>query len=211
MRRPHPRFDEVRNAWITRAGGKLMTLTPGLQNAETKAKAWDAFYAHMTLLGNPVEGSSVPVITLGQVADRFGECMQREVDAGRSRPRTFEYYHDQIQKFLDAVGGNRGASGLLPHEVEMYKTNWHSVQVVQRLYNWGVEMGLKENPVRSVKKPDLGQRHGTLANRLMSMGLSRSPLLALFGMGVISGNAAFWFMTPVIRYPAKGDFSPRSR
>jgi integrase len=49
--------------------------------------------------------------------------------------------------------------GVVPHEVEMFKTSWHSVQTVQRLYNWGVEMGLlREAPIRSVKKPDRGQR-----------------------------------------------------
>lgn len=46
----------------------------------------------------------------------------------------------------------------------MYKTGWHSVQVVQRLYNWGVSMGLiPENPIRSVKKPELGQRKRILS------------------------------------------------
>jgi integrase len=47
----------------------------------------------------------------------------------------------------------------------MFKTSWHSVQAVQWLYNWGVEMGLlKDNPIRSVKKPDLGQRERVLTD-----------------------------------------------
>ena len=45
MRRPHPRFDEARNAWVTRAGGKLKILAAGPKNADTEADAWDAFYA----------------------------------------------------------------------------------------------------------------------------------------------------------------------
>src|SRR3954469_11204756 len=86
--------------------------------------------------------------------------MAREVEAGRLRPRTLAYYQDQLQKFLDAVGGHRPALGVLPHDVEMFKTGWHSVQVVQRLYNWGVGMGLlPENPLRSVQKPDPGLPH----------------------------------------------------
>jgi integrase len=117
----------------------------------------------MAKLGNPVEGSSLPVITLGQLADKYGDWMKREVEAGRVQPRTLDYYQDHIQKFLDAVGGQRPALGVMPHEVEMFKTSWHSVQTVQRLYNWGVEMGLlRENPIRSVKKPDLGQREHVL-------------------------------------------------
>jgi integrase len=90
--------------------------------------------------------------------------MRREVESGRMRPRTFDYYRDQLQKFLDALGGNRPALGVLPHEVEMYKTGWHSVQAAQRLYNWGVKMGLlHENPIRSVRKPALGQRQRILS------------------------------------------------
>ena len=102
--------------------------------------------------------------TLGQLSDRFDEWMDREVQVGRMRPRTLDYYREQIQKFLDAVGGRRPAAGVLPHEVEMYKTSWQSVQSVQRLYNWAVKMGhLKENPVRAVQKPDLGQRQRVLS------------------------------------------------
>jgi hypothetical protein len=38
------------------------------------------------------------------------------------------------------------------------------VQAVQRLYNWGVRMGLlAENPLRVVPKPDLGQRQRILS------------------------------------------------
>ncbi|HEY7152458.1 MAG TPA: site-specific integrase [Gemmataceae bacterium] len=163
MRRPHPRFDEARDAWVTRAGGTLKVLAKGPKNAETESTAWDAFYVHMAKLGNPIEGSALPVITLGDLADKYGDWMKREVEAGRMKPRTLDYYRDHIQKFLDAVGGRRPALGVVPHEVEMFKTNWHSVQAVQRLYNWGVEMGLlRENPVRSVKKPDLGQRERVL-------------------------------------------------
>ena len=163
MRRPHPRFDADRNAWVTRAGGKLKILVKGPENAVTEQAAWDAFYAHMAHLGNPVENASVPALTLGQLADRYGEWMSREVDARRMRPLTRDYYRRQIQKFLDAVTGNRPAASVKPHEVEMYKTGWHSVQAVQRLYNWGVSMGhLTENPVRSVVRPDLGQRERIL-------------------------------------------------
>jgi hypothetical protein len=43
MRRPHPRFDETRNAWVTRAGGPLKILAKGPKTAETESAAWDAF------------------------------------------------------------------------------------------------------------------------------------------------------------------------
>jgi integrase len=164
MRRPHPRFDRARNAWVTRAGGTLKILAKGLRNAETEAAAWDAFHIHMARLGNPVEGSALPALTLGQLADHSGVWMAREVEAGRLKARTLDYYGDQIQKFLDVLGGNRLASGVLPHDVELYNSNWHSVQAVLRLLNRGVKMGLlSENPVRSVALPNPGQRQRILS------------------------------------------------
>lgn len=165
MRRPHPRFDETRNAWVTRAGGRLKILAKGPKNADTEAVAWDAFYVHMARIGQPVEGSSTPKITLGELCDRYGEWMEREIVADRMQPRTRDYYRDLLQRFLDSVGGRRPALGISPHEVEMYKTGWHSVQTVQRLYNWGVEMGLVEaNPFSRIKKPEVGERERILTS-----------------------------------------------
>jgi integrase len=164
VRRPHPRFDASRNAWVIRAGGRLKILAKGPETAESEAAAWDAFYAHMAKLGSPVDNSTLPLLTLGQLADRYGEWMQREVQAGRLRPRTLDYYRHQLQQLLDALGGQRSALSLLPHDVEMFKTGWHSVQAAQRLYNWGVKMGLiADNPIRGVQKPELGQRQRVLS------------------------------------------------
>ena len=83
MRRPHPRYDHVRNAWITRAGGKLKILAKGPKTAGTEQAAWDAFYAHMAALANPVPAATTP-ITLGELADEFGAFLNREVEAGRT-------------------------------------------------------------------------------------------------------------------------------
>ena len=163
MRRPNPRFDATRNAWVTRAGGRLVTLAGGPKNAQTEAEAWDAFYSHMAKMGNPVPESTVPTLSLGQLADQFGAWMLREIEAGRLQPKTLDYYRPQLQKFLDRVGGQRPATSISPHELEMFKTGWHSVQAVQRLYNWGVQMGLvRENPFRKILKPDLGHRERIL-------------------------------------------------
>ena len=163
MRRPHPRFDTIRNAWVTKAGGRLKFLVKGPKNADTEAAAWDAFYVHMAKLGQPVGIASIPTITLGALCDRYGEWMEREVAADRMKPRTRDYYRDHLQSFLNSVGGRRPALGIPPHEVEMYKTSWHSVQTVQRLYNWGVEMGIVEkNPFAKITKPELGERERIL-------------------------------------------------
>jgi integrase len=52
----------------------------------------------------------------------------------------------------------------LPIELERFKTGWHSVQTVQRLYNWGVKMGLlASNPVKGVERPQAGRRERILS------------------------------------------------
>jgi hypothetical protein len=122
MRRPHPRFDEVRNAWVTKAGGKLTILNKGPKNGTTEAAAWDAFYVHMARLGTPAEPATRSQITIGELADKYGEWMAREVAAHRLKPRTIDYYRNHIQRFLNAVGGRRPALGVLPHEFELHKT-----------------------------------------------------------------------------------------
>jgi hypothetical protein len=164
MRRPHPRFDARRNAWVTNAGGKLKVLTSGPKNANTEAMAWDAFYEHMARLGQPVPNAGISNITLGELADQYGQWLDREVAAARTAPATKTYYVDHIQKFLDAVGGRRPARDILPIELERFKTGWHSVQTVQRLYNWGVKMGLLlSNPIKGVERPQAGQRQRILS------------------------------------------------
>ena len=167
MRRPHPRFDARRNAWVTNAGPKLAILQPGPKNAETEAAAWNAFYIHMAKLGRPVQ-TDVPNLSLGRLADEYGEWMKKKVALGEMKPRTLDYYRDYIQRFLDAVGGNRIATAILPFELEKYRTNWHSVQTVQRLYNWGCLMGLlKANPFKGIKRPIPGKRKRILSTTEM--------------------------------------------
>lgn len=163
MRRPHPRYDARRKAWVTNAGGRLKTLAVGPKNKETEQQAWDAFYVHMAKLGRPVEKWEEQAILLGELADQFAEWMEREVAAGRKSPKTLDYYERYIQAFLDRVGGRRPAASVKPIELELFKSNWHSVQCIQRIFNWGVKMGLLEkNPVRGIERPESGGRERIL-------------------------------------------------
>jgi hypothetical protein len=100
VRRPHPRFDPSRNAWVTRAGGRLKILAEGPKTPESESAAWTAFYAHMANLGNPVP-SDPSAISLGQLADEFGSWMRQVLEAGRKRLKTLDYYQHNIQRFID--------------------------------------------------------------------------------------------------------------
>ena len=163
MRRPHPRYDSRRHAWVTNAGGRLKTLVAGPQNQETEQLAWNAFYLYMAQLGRPLANFEEQTISLGELADQYGQWMDREVSAKRLSPKTATYYRYFLQAFLNHVGGRRPAKGITPLELDQFKSNWHSVQSVQRLFNWGVKMGvLEKNPVRGVERPPSGARERIL-------------------------------------------------
>jgi integrase len=107
---------------------------------------------------------SAKSLTLLSLWQQFESWMLREVTAGRSRPRTLDYYRHQVLYFLDQVGGDRLLTELVPFDLERIKTGWHSVQAVQRLFNWAVEMGLIEShPFKRVKKPAAGARQRILS------------------------------------------------
>jgi integrase len=164
VRRPHPRFDTTRNAWVTRAGGTLAVLAKGPKTAATEEAALAAFYAHMARLGQPVAEAPTPSIAIGELCDRFGDWMSREVGAGRMKTATLAYYRHHLQRFIDQVGGRRAALAIPAYDVEMFKTGWHSVQAIQRLYNWGVKLSLiSHNPFATIQKPAAGRRHRVLS------------------------------------------------
>lgn len=164
MRRPHPRYDVRRKAWVTNAGGRLKVLVRGPKDSQSEAAAQTAFHEHMVCLRRPAGDATVPDLTLGELADEYGQWMTRQVANGEMAAATEAYYRPYIQRFLDAAGGNRSASAILPIELERRKSGWHSVQTIQRLYNWGVKMGLiAENPFRRINKPEPGGRQRILS------------------------------------------------
>lgn len=119
-------------------------------------------------------------LTLGGLRDRYLDWLGREILAGRNEPRTAEYYRRWLALFVEHAGRQRhegpataddlaalGAAvpvaELIPWDLESFKSGWHSVQAVQRLLNWSVEMGLvKESPFARVSRPDPGRRERTL-------------------------------------------------
>ena len=169
-RRPTFVYDVRRGAWVTRTGGKLKTLCTGPKNRDTERQAREAFHRHLHHLHGPGDPEAVAErLSLGELADQFDAWLEREVAAGRNRPATRAYYRSQLQSFLDAVGGRRAADAITPLDVEQFKTTWHSVQVVRRLYNWGRRVKLvTTNPAAEVERPALGERERILTPHEMA-------------------------------------------
>lgn len=107
--------------------------------------------------------TSRQVLRLGDLRRRFLDWQAREVAAGRARPRTLAYYRDQLEPFVRHAGAALAVAELVPWHLEECKTGWHSVQAVQRLFNWGTRMGLVGfNPFAQVERPPPGRRRRVL-------------------------------------------------
>ena len=82
MRRPHPRYDVRRKAWVTNAGGRVKVLVRGPKDPQSEAAAQTAFHEHMVRLRRPAGDATVPDLTLGELADEYGQWMTRQVANG---------------------------------------------------------------------------------------------------------------------------------
>jgi integrase len=62
------------------------------------------------------------------------------------------------------VGPERLLSSIVAFDLEKHKVGWHSIQAVQRLFNWATDAELlPRSPFRKVVLPDGGQRKRVLA------------------------------------------------
>lgn len=97
------------------------------------------------------------------LSTEFIAWLRREVEAGRKRPRTLAYYQDQLRGALRILG-HMEVERITALDVSMATTSWHSLQALQRLFNWAVEMGvLPTSPAARLKLPQLGQRERILS------------------------------------------------
>lgn len=103
------------------------------------------------------------VSTIGELKDHYLHWLEAEVEAGRARPRTLTYYRTELLPFVKELGPDKKVRSLIPFDLECRKVRWHRVQAVQRLFNWGMAVGLvRENPFAGVKRPARGERQRVL-------------------------------------------------
>lgn len=101
--------------------------------------------------------------TLAELEKFFLDFLAAENAAGRCATRTIHYYRTYLDRFVASAGGDRPADDLRAIDLERFRTGWHSIQTVQRLYNYGVEAELIEaSPFRKVKLPPPGMRRRVL-------------------------------------------------
>lgn len=97
-------------------------------------------------------------LSLRQLADRFFAYI-----AQHNAPGTCYYYRLHVNRFVAQVGDIQ-VSDIRKYHLLEWGRCWHSIQAVQRLFNWAcAEMELIErNPFASVKRPRPGRRRRVL-------------------------------------------------
>ena len=114
--------------------------------------------------GDPGTGG----LTVPELLDKFLDWTQKH-----KAPRTYEWYRDHLQGFLDHLGPEPlPASDLKPfHVVEWADkhANWGdayrrgAIVAVQRPFNWAAELGyVPASPIRKIKKPQPRRRDSHL-------------------------------------------------
>jgi integrase len=156
---PKPFFRSARNCWFVQIGGKQVRLHPD------EAEAMRLYHELMASrakpgVTNPISARADGALSVAEVFDKFLDWCGRHREA-----RTFSWYRDHIQSFLDHLGRAAGlpAPALKPYMVVAWAdthAEWGgayrrgAITAVQRPLNWAVKLGhLDANPVRHIEKP----------------------------------------------------------
>lgn len=102
-------------------------------------------------------------LRLVDLCAEFLKWMERQVEAGRSRPRTLAYYQDHLRDLCRALGAEL-VQRLIPLDLDRQCRTWHQIQAIQRVFNWAMQMELvQKNPAAKLKRPPAGRRKRILA------------------------------------------------
>lgn len=149
-RDPKPWFRKDRDAWFVTIGGRRHNLGPD------RDAAFVRFYELM-VTKDEVAPSEASISTF-ELFDQFLAWNQTQ-----RAPRTYEWYRDILQDFVDYLTVDMPALHLKPiHLVQWMArvphwsptTHANSMRAVQRAFRWAHRMGLiAANPVQFVEKP----------------------------------------------------------
>jgi integrase len=120
-------------------------------------------------------GSMSAPNTPRELAALYFQFLQAQVVSGKTAEATVAYYRHQIDKWLKTLPAGIANDQLKPLHLITGSEKWHTVQAIQRLYNWAASLGhIGESPFKRTKRPALGQRErimtrAELARLLRSM------------------------------------------
>ncbi len=150
---PKPWFRRDRNAWYVQLNGKQIKLSSDRATA---------FACYHELMKAPHRPSVAPTDVMALI-DQFLEWTRQH-----RATRTFEWYLERCQKFVDTLPPNLAAQDVRPYHVQAWvdaHPQWSSgmkrgcIIAIQRTFNWAEKQGLIErSPIRGIEKPAAGKR-----------------------------------------------------
>jgi integrase len=153
-RPPKPWWWAARGEWAVTIDGRRHRLGPDAGAATAQ------FHALMASRSRPAPAPH----SVAALADDFLEHVRRH-----RAPRTFRWYTDQWQSFLDATGiANLAAADVRPSHIESWldaNPHWSAatrdgaITAITAAFRWGVKLGhLARNPVAHVERPRVENR-----------------------------------------------------
>lgn len=160
----HPKpFFRTGRGWYVQLGKDQIKLADGPKSSETESAAWEQYHKVMAApradvpKSSPSEGG----LLVAEVFDKYLDWCKKHRE-----PRTYEWYHDHIQDFLNRKPetARLPASELKPfHVVEWADSHgdaWSAayrrggIVAIQRPFNWAEELGyISSSPVKKIAKP----------------------------------------------------------
>lgn len=179
-RKPSPWYWPERNGWFTILNGSRHSLGEHPKDLPQPTKRKGKWVAPLTietafhaLLAAPQPQNSMrPAhrtdLTVAELFEKFLDWTQKN-----KAPRTYEWYRDHLQSFLDRLAPKSlPATDLRPfHVVEWADdhSDWSdayrrgAIIAVQRPFNWGEELGhITASPIKKIKKPQPQRRESHL-------------------------------------------------
>jgi len=165
---PKPWYRASRGLWYVTIDGHQFNL------GSDKVTAFDQYHC---LMSSPPEqrlqGDSV-----AEIIDSFLDWCQIHRKA-----RTYEWYRDRSQQFVDFIPTGLKVSQLKPYHLQRWidsNTNWapgnkrNACRAIQRALSWAVQQGyIEKSPVQHFQKPPAGKRDQVVSekefNRLLEL------------------------------------------
>jgi integrase len=150
---PKPFFRSARNAWFVQVGGRQVKL---------HADRDEAFRLYHEMMARPPERRAAPAPAPGGLVAVVLDAFLDWVKANKA-PRTYEFHHRNVQRFLDSIPPALTVAELKPIHVTRAmdaQPGWSAStkngfgRSVQQAFNWAEAQGLIDRtPIRRVEKP----------------------------------------------------------
>ena len=160
MHQPKPWFRASKNAWYVQIGRRQVSL------GKDEAEAHRRFYRLMAEEGLDQARRPTADIQVAVLCDLYLDHSRRH-----HAPATYEWYRTYLQDFCDRYGG-LGVAALRPLHVTRWleahgwgqSTRRGAIAIIKRVLSYALAEGyIREDPLRSLKKPPMQRREKILS------------------------------------------------